>query len=104
MRAEGLGGDADDPFASMGRRSRRSGMSNGGRPRQPTPEVTTVERPLPMTLEELFKGVNKKMKIKRKTFDEATGKAQIQDKILEMYIKPGLKAGSKIKFKAVGDQ
>ncbi|KAH0556153.1 hypothetical protein GP486_005912 [Trichoglossum hirsutum] len=78
-------------------------MPNGSRPRQPTPEVTTVERPLYLTLEELFKGTNKKMKIKRKTFDE-TGKAQVQDRILEMYIKPGLKAGSKIKFKAVGDQ
>jgi DnaJ family protein B protein 4 len=102
-RGGGLGGDMDDTFGSRGWRG-QTGMPNGSRPRQPTPEVTTVERPLPLTLEELFRGTNKKMKIKRKTFDEATGKAQVQDRILEMYIKPGLKAGSKIKFKAVGDQ
>jgi len=93
----------DDMFGSRGWRG-PSGTLNGSRPRQPTPEVTTIERPLPLTLEELFKGTNKKMKIKRKTFDESTGKAQVQDRILEMYIKPGLKAGSKIKFKAIADQ
>ncbi|KAG9236631.1 hypothetical protein BJ875DRAFT_524743 [Amylocarpus encephaloides] len=69
-----------------------------------TPEVTTVERPLPLTLEELFYGVHKKMKIKRKAFDEVTGIRTTQDKVLEMDIKPGLKKGSKIKFKGVGDQ
>jgi DnaJ family protein B protein 4 len=63
-----------------------------------------VERPLPLTLEELFKGTHKKMKIKRKAFDEVTGKRTTQDKVLEMDIKPGLKKGSKIKFKGVGDQ
>jgi DnaJ homolog subfamily B member 4 len=102
-RGGGFGGDADDIFGGRGWRG-QSGMPNGSRPRQPTPEVTTIERPLPLTLEELFSGTNKKMKIKRKTFDESTGKAQVQDRILEMYIKPGLKAGSKIKFKAIGDQ
>lgn len=56
------------------------------------------------TLEELFRGTHKKMKIKRKAFDEHTGKRTTQDKVLEMDIKPGLKKGSKIKFKDVGDQ
>lgn len=74
------------------------------RHRAATPEVTTVLRDLPLTLEELFKGVHKKMKIKRKAFDDQTGKRTVQDKILEMDIKPGLKKGSKIKFKGVGDQ
>lgn len=95
----------------------RSSPSSGGRSRnarfngaesvsrrQATPEVTTVERPLPLTLEELFNGTHKKMKIKRKAFDEVTGKRTTQDKVLEMDIKPGLKKGSKIKFKGVGDQ
>ena len=44
------------------------------------------------------------MKIKRKIFDDVTGKRTTQDKVLEMDIKPGLKKGSKIKFKGVGDQ
>lgn len=107
----GGGADFDDLFSSGGSRTRQS----GGRPRPTgsgfspanraqTPEVTTVERPLPLTLEELYKGTHKKMKIKRKAFDELTGKRTTQDKVLEMDIKPGLKKGSKIKFKGVGDQ
>ncbi|CCC10003.1 hypothetical protein SMACR_02583 [Sordaria macrospora] len=62
-----------------------------------------VERPLPVSLEDLFKGTTKKMKIKRKTFDE-TGKRTTSDTVLEVPIKPGLKKGSKIRFKGVGDQ
>lgn len=81
-----------------------SGAEPAGMRRAQTPEVTTVERPLPLTLEELYKGTHKKMKIKRKAFDEVTGKRTTQDKVLEMDIKPGLKKGSKIKFKGVGDQ
>ncbi|KAL8843151.1 MAG: hypothetical protein Q9170_000281 [Blastenia crenularia] len=102
-------GDDDDIFAQFtggggggGRRSRFR-ESGGGR-RAPTPEVTTVEKPLGLTLEELFKGVHKKMKIKRKTYDDGSGKRKVEDKILEMDIKPGYKAGTKIKFKGVGDQ
>ncbi|KKY25311.1 putative dnaj domain-containing protein [Phaeomoniella chlamydospora] len=101
-RMGGGGGMGGSPFANMGG-GRRTASSRQA-PRQKTPEVTVVERPLLLTMEELYKGTHKKMKIKRKTFDEATGKRSIQDKILEMDIKPGLKAGSKIKFQGVGDQ
>ena len=77
---------------------------NGPGRRAPEPEVTVVEKPLPISLEEIFNGTTKKMKIKRKTFDQATGKQSTQDRILEVPIKRGLKAGSKIKFSDVGDQ
>jgi DnaJ family protein B protein 4 len=86
-----------------GRARARSGFAEQPRNREPTPEVTTVERPLALTLEELYNGTTKKMKIKRKTFDE-TGKRVQTDQILEVPIKPGLKKGSKIKFNGVGDQ
>jgi len=87
------------------------GRSAGGRTRPRfnsdvrarSPDVTTVERPLPLSLEELFNGTHKRMKIKRKTFDDS-GKRSTEDRILEMDIKPGLKKGSKIKYKGVGDQ
>ncbi|KAJ9148379.1 DnaJ-domain-containing protein [Pleurostoma richardsiae] len=87
---------------SFGDDAMHGGM--GGRSaRQPTPEVTTVERPLAVSLEDMYKGVTKKMKIKRKMFDE-TGKRTTTDTVLEVPIKPGLKKGSKIRFKGVGDQ
>lgn len=114
-----MGGDDDDMFGSFGmggmpggmpggmgggsRRKAGSSGFNGGR-RAPAPEVTVVEKPLAVSLEELFNGTTKKMKIKRKTYDPATGKQSTQDRILEVPIKKGLKAGSKIKFSDVGDQ
>lgn len=121
MRGQGgMGGGDDDDFfggfgmggmpgglGGMGGGSKRRGTGGsrfeGGR-RAPAPEVTVVEKPLPVSLEELFNGTTKKMKIKRKTYDQATGKQSIQDRILEVPIKKGLKAGSKIKFSDVGDQ
>ncbi|KAF4303159.1 Heat shock protein DnaJ [Botryosphaeria dothidea] len=117
--ASGMGGmEDDDGFASFG--GMPGGFPGGARPgakrsstsrgfpqesrRAHTPEVTVVEKPLYVTLEELFNGTTKKMKIKRKTYDQATGKQSTQDRILEVPIKKGLKAGSKIKFSDVGDQ
>ncbi|PSN71129.1 DnaJ-domain-containing protein [Corynespora cassiicola Philippines] len=117
LRGQGGGLDEDDfgsfggfgmggmPGGLNGSRKRGPGGTrfDGGR-RAPTPEVTVVEKPLPVSLEELFNGATKKMKIKRKTYDQATGKQSTQDRILEVPIKKGLKAGSKIKFSDVGDQ
>jgi DnaJ family protein B protein 4 len=98
----GAGGGG--PRSSRARMRTSGGFAGAdGRGREPTPEITTVERPLPLTLEELFNGVTKKMKIKRKTYDES-GKRVQTDQILEVPIKPGLKKGSKIKFNGVGDQ
>ncbi|KAL7625305.1 Molecular chaperone (DnaJ superfamily) [Parahypoxylon ruwenzoriense] len=119
MRGSGGGLDEDDdldrifgrgiPRPSGGRTRMRTNFASGGDPfssggaREATPDVTTVERALPLSLEELFTGVTKKMKIKRKSFDD-TGKRTTTDQVLEVPIKPGLKKGSKIKFKGVGDQ
>ena len=105
----GLGDDEDifSQFASRG------GFGNGGSGRSsrfrepkraPVQEVTAVERNLPVTLEQLYKGATKKMKIQRKRFDEATGKRRVEDKIMDIDIKPGYKAGTKIKYKGWGDQ
>jgi DnaJ family protein B protein 4 len=115
----GGGGDDDDMggfggfgmggmpggMGGMGGSKRGPGGSrfNAGR-RAPTPEVTVIEKPLPVSLEETYNGTTKKLKIKRKTYDQATGKQSTQDRILEVPIKKGLKAGSKIKFSDVGDQ
>lgn len=63
-----------------------------------------MEQKLLLTLEELFSGTTKKFKIKGKLFDEHTGKAKVQERILEIVIKPGLKAGSKIKFDDINQQ
>ncbi|KAI1110928.1 hypothetical protein F5Y14DRAFT_336285 [Nemania sp. NC0429] len=118
MRAGGIGEEDDPAFASIfgggiprasgGRSSRMRGFPTeqyrSSSMREPAAaEPTTVERALPLTLEEMYHGITKKMKIKRKTFDES-GKRTTSDQVLEVPVKPGLKKGSKIKFKGVGDQ
>jgi DnaJ family protein B protein 4 len=113
----GMGGD-DDIFSSIfgsglggggggggGPRTFRTSGSGGGfgQRRAPTPEPQVVEKNLPLTLEELFKGTTKKVTTKSKTFDPS-GKRNVQEVTLEANIKPGLRSGSKIKYKGVGDQ
>jgi len=109
------GEDQDDIFnllggmgGGRGRGSRRTaggfGSSPRGQPPRPqTPEVSIVEKDLPVSLEDLFTGTKKRMKINRRKFDPVSGQMSREEKILDMDIKAGLKAGSKIKFAGVGD-
>lgn len=104
-------GEDDDIFEMLsgmnGGRRRGGGAqyrsSPRGPPRPQTPEVSIVEKDLPVSLEDLFKGTKKKMKINRRKYDPS-GQQIKEEKILEMDIKAGLKAGSKIKFAGVGDE
>lgn len=106
----GAGFGADDDIFSMfsggGARGGRKSTGGGMRapPRAPEREVTIVEKPFPVSLEDLFTGKMKRLKLKRKTYDEVTGKRNVVDKIIELDVKPGMKAGSKFKFPGHGDQ
>lgn len=71
--------------------------------RSSLPVVTTVERPIFLTLEELYYGTTKKIKISRKSFNE-NYEYTTDEQILEVPVKPGLLKGSKIKFNGVGNQ
>lgn len=97
----GLGG------AGAGPRVRTSAGGPGANAfnqrRDPTPEPQVVEKSLDLSLEEIFNGTTKKVVTKSKTFD-ASGKRTVQDVTLEAKIKPGLRTGSKLKYKGVGDQ
>jgi DnaJ family protein B protein 4 len=112
----GAGGFDDDLFSMLNGgmggmggmggfpRGRTSGGGFSQKPRRaPSPEPTIVETDLNLTLEEIFKGTTKKVKTKSKAFD-ASGKRTVDEVTLEATIKPGLRAGSKIKYKNVGDQ
>ncbi|KKA28379.1 hypothetical protein TD95_000221 [Thielaviopsis punctulata] len=110
FRSQGAGGGMDGLFGGghPGGRPRRAQTSDFGSrgfaAESSEPEAPQViEKPLPVSLEDIFKGVSKKLKIRRKVVDEY-GKESRADHILEVPIKPGLKKGSKIKFSGVGDQ
>ena len=72
--------------------------------RPASPEVTIVEKSLPLTREETFTGATKKRRVKRKTYDRQTKVTGTQEKILEVPNKKGVKAGSKIKYSDMGNQ
>lgn len=104
MLGGGLGGGGGGGGRSF--RSSRGPSGGGGfgqSRRAPPPEPTVMEKELPLTLEELMRGTTKKVTVKSKAFD-ASGKRTVQDVTLEANIKPGLRTGSKIKYRGVGDQ
>ncbi|OCL10317.1 HSP40/DnaJ peptide-binding protein, partial [Glonium stellatum] len=70
----------------------------------PMPKITVLEMPLPLSLEELFIGTVKKMKITRKVYDRATGGYQTEQRIIKVPVAKGLRAGSKLKYSDIGDR
>ncbi|EMG48822.1 SIS1 Protein SIS1 [Candida maltosa Xu316] len=76
----------------------RGGMPGGFGRQPPRPEPDTVSMPLSVTLEDLYKGTTKKLKITRKN---ANGTKE--QKVIEVNIKPGWKSGTKINFSNEGD-
>lgn len=76
------------------------GIKGRGRKKQDS----TIERDLFLTLEEVFKGCTKKMKISRRVMNEDGHTSSIRDKILTINVKPGWRAGTKITFPKEGDQ
>jgi len=57
-----------------------------------------VTKQLPVSLEDLYKGGTKKLKITRKV------NGIPEEKIVEVAVKPGWKAGTKINFSGAGDE
>lgn len=62
-----------------------------------------VRKILPCSLEDLYCGTTKKLRVTRKLMD-ASGKAIPSEKILTIEVKPGWKSGTKIKFAGEGDE
>jgi len=89
----GMGGmfDDEDGF-SMG------GMSAG--PRKDPP----IHQRLPLSLEELYTGTTKHLKITRTVYDERTRTKREEQKVAEIVVKPGWKAGTKITFEGWGNE
>ncbi|XP_050221470.1 uncharacterized protein LOC126671725 [Mercurialis annua] len=73
---------------------------HGGRE---TRKAAPIENLLPCSLEELFKGCEKKMRILREIFD-SSGLVRTVEEILTIKVKPGWKKGTKIKFEEKGNQ
>ncbi|CAL5321415.1 unnamed protein product [Camellia sinensis] len=73
--------------------------SDGCAPKKPPP----IESKLPCSLEELYNGSTRKMKISRKAMD-ANGWLMPETEILTIDVKPGWKKGTKITFPDKGNE
>ena len=104
MGGGGGGGDEDDDddMAGMGGMGGMGGFgqrNNRGGPRKAAP----IKHKLQLTLEELYSGCTKKMKITRSRLDER-GQPQPTPKVVEIAVRPGWKAGTKVTFEREGDE
>jgi len=66
-------------------------------------KAPSIKRQFNCTLEELYKGVVKKMKV-TKNIADPSGKSMQVEKILNINVKPGWKDGTKITFEREGDE
>ena len=62
-----------------------------------------IEDDVNVSLEELYNGYTKKLKISRQVMSP-DGTSSIQEKALQVNVKPGWKAGTKVTFPEEGDQ
>ncbi|KNC81890.1 hypothetical protein SARC_05803 [Sphaeroforma arctica JP610] len=67
-------------------------------------EVPPKTHTLACTLEELYNGCTKKMKVTRRVEDEATRTARNESEVLEIKVVPGWKSGTKVTFPGSGDK
>ncbi|GMG98560.1 hypothetical protein Nepgr_000400 [Nepenthes gracilis] len=89
----------DEIFSHFGESGGGAGSMNQGLNRKAAP----IEIKLPCTLEELYKGTTKKMKISREIADRS-GKTMPVEEILTIDVKPGWKKGTKITFPEKGNE
>lgn len=97
----------DDPFAGFtnmmgghhGFNLPSSGGGGGQRRQDPT-----ITHDLLVSLEDVLKGVTKKMKITRKVLNPDGRSTRSEDKVLTVEVKPGWKEGTKVTFPKEGDQ
>ncbi|KAG8441280.1 hypothetical protein GDO86_006855 [Hymenochirus boettgeri] len=101
--------DTDDPFVGFG----MGGFPNmGGFPRStsgrrdniPKKQDSPIIRDLPVSLEDVFNGCTKKMKISHKRLGPDGRSFRNEDKILTIQVKKGWKEGTKITFPKEGDE
>ncbi|KAJ3092168.1 hypothetical protein HK102_010129 [Quaeritorhiza haematococci] len=102
MDDEGVHGMPGGFFTNMRGGGSRGGMGGlggmGGMRSAGHRSPQTVQRSIPLSLEELYTGTTKRLKVTRKRSGAQT------EKILEIAVKPGWKPGTKIKFSGEGDE
>ena len=96
----------DNPFADFNHHAELDktenfgGLAGRGRKKQDPP----IERDLMLSLEEVYHGCIKKMKISRRVMNDDGHTSSFKEKILTITVKRGWKPGTRITFEQEGDQ
>ncbi|CAK5269473.1 unnamed protein product [Mycena citricolor] len=98
--------DMDSPFSSFGGGfgSMPGGMGGGGggayrsQPRASS-HPTEITKPLKLSLNELYSGTTKRLKVGRRLLNGAT-----EEKVHEIVVQPGWKSGTKVRFPQAGNE
>ncbi|OQR97852.1 hypothetical protein ACHHYP_09890 [Achlya hypogyna] len=101
-------------FSNMGGMGRSSSFGGGnpfassfgggfGSPPRKNKRSEPLKRDLECTLEQLYTGCTKRLKITRKIYDERSRSMHEEEKILEVQVHPGWKAGTKLTYEGEGD-
>jgi len=77
----------------------RSGTFPGRAQSNPPEKPQEITKPLKVSLEDLYNGSVKHLKVGRKLLDGST-----EDKVLDIQIQPGWKSGTKIRFPKAGNE
>jgi len=100
----GFGGRGGGPFRSHTFNGNDMGPGGGHHgPKQTRVQDATIEKEVQVSLEDIAKGIEKKMKISRRVYDEL-GNSRAEEKVLTISVKPGWKSGTKITFAKEGDR
>ncbi|CCL99311.1 uncharacterized protein FIBRA_01327 [Fibroporia radiculosa] len=97
-------GDDDDGTGSFSFGGMPGGMPNGrpsprGAGRPSSPAQSEITRPLKVSLEDLYSGTTKHLKVGRKLLTGGT-----EDKVLDIHVQPGWKSGTKVRFSRAGNE
>ncbi|XP_029924252.1 dnaJ homolog subfamily B member 13 [Myripristis murdjan] len=96
----------DNPFADFySKDGAEVPVGVGGlQDREVKTQDSPIERDLHLSLDDLYHGCAKKMKISRRVMNEDGLTSSIKDKILSIIVKPGWNEGTRIVFHKEGDQ
>lgn len=106
--ADMFGGGGGGSFFSMGGDPFESGFgrkSSRSRQRQPSGPVQDppITHDLPLSLDDLYTGCTKKMRISR-TITDSSGSSHEDSRVVEFQVRPGFKSGTKFTFEKHGDE
>ncbi len=98
-----MGGMPGFGFSGFGDDSDEDMFGHGGFGGRAEKKSAPSQFDLPCTLEQLYTGCTRKMKVTRKVFD-GSGHSIPVEKVLTIEVKPGWKASTKITFEKEGDE